>query len=168
MMGARNTDDRRPCPFCAEMILRDAKVCRFCGRALRAKRDISPVVPIAAVLTLAIAIWLNWATGGGLATGSRSHSVVYSIQGWPSNQARRISSVTYTNAQGGHESEQEPIIPWTREMSVAPGAFLYLSTQDSQYGNEVTVKIIVNGVEARRSDSKGPHAIATASMTCCR
>jgi len=25
---------RIPCPYCAEMILPDAKVCRFCGREL--------------------------------------------------------------------------------------------------------------------------------------
>jgi hypothetical protein len=25
-------EQRRPCPYCAEMIMKDAKVCRFCGR----------------------------------------------------------------------------------------------------------------------------------------
>jgi len=28
-------DYRIPCPHCAEMILPDAKICRYCGRELR-------------------------------------------------------------------------------------------------------------------------------------
>jgi hypothetical protein len=28
------TEGRVPCPYCAEMILPGAKVCRFCGREL--------------------------------------------------------------------------------------------------------------------------------------
>ncbi len=36
-IGAGQTADQRlrvPCPYCAELILRDAKVCRFCGRSV--------------------------------------------------------------------------------------------------------------------------------------
>lgn len=29
---AMTPQDRRPCPYCAEMIMRNAKVCRFCDR----------------------------------------------------------------------------------------------------------------------------------------
>jgi len=32
--AAAQFDDRRPCPECAEMILRQAKKCRFCGAAI--------------------------------------------------------------------------------------------------------------------------------------
>jgi hypothetical protein len=31
MSTTEETDDRRPCPVCGEMILVGAKVCRFCG-----------------------------------------------------------------------------------------------------------------------------------------
>lgn len=32
--GADNSEDRIPCPFCAEQILRKAKVCRFCNKEI--------------------------------------------------------------------------------------------------------------------------------------
>jgi len=35
-----DTDERFPCPSCAEMVLVEAKVCRYCGRELM--RDITP------------------------------------------------------------------------------------------------------------------------------
>jgi hypothetical protein len=31
---AQDNEDRRPCPYCAEMIMRQAKVCRFCHKDL--------------------------------------------------------------------------------------------------------------------------------------
>lgn len=36
ILARRPKDDarRRPCPFCAEPILPEARVCRFCGREL--------------------------------------------------------------------------------------------------------------------------------------
>lgn len=38
--------DRRPCPYCAEMILREAKVCRFCGRDIEPLPAISAIAPL--------------------------------------------------------------------------------------------------------------------------
>ncbi len=35
--GASSEAARVPCPFCAELILPEAKVCRFCGRELPAQ-----------------------------------------------------------------------------------------------------------------------------------
>ncbi len=35
--GASSGAGRVPCPFCAELILPEAKVCRFCGRELPAQ-----------------------------------------------------------------------------------------------------------------------------------
>lgn len=43
MMGQQ---DRRPCPHCAEMIMRDAKVCRFCGREVEPLPKPISVVPL--------------------------------------------------------------------------------------------------------------------------
>jgi hypothetical protein len=108
-------------------------------------------------------------------TTPQSYSVIYRVDGrLASGTQRRLSSVTYTNAQGGHEQEQEPIIPWERIMGVSPGAFLYVSAQDSAYSAyehgayvPLTVVILVSGVEIKRSESRGPHVIATASMRCC-
>jgi DNA-directed RNA polymerase subunit RPC12/RpoP/uncharacterized membrane protein YeaQ/YmgE (transglycosylase-associated protein family) len=38
--------DRRPCPYCAEMIMRDAKVCRFCGREVEPLPTPTTVAPV--------------------------------------------------------------------------------------------------------------------------
>jgi Double zinc ribbon len=38
--------DRRPCPYCAEMILRAAKVCHFCGREVEPLPKPNAVAPL--------------------------------------------------------------------------------------------------------------------------
>lgn len=43
MMGQREGRGRKKCPYCAEMILEEATVCRFCGRDLGATNAASPV-----------------------------------------------------------------------------------------------------------------------------
>ncbi len=37
---------RRSCPHCAEMIMREAKVCRFCGREVEPLAPLADVVPV--------------------------------------------------------------------------------------------------------------------------
>lgn len=77
------------------------------------------------------------------------------------------ASVTYQNEQGG--SQQESVYgPWTKTFNAQPGQFLYVSAQNgSKYGG-VTVLILVNGTEFRRSEAIGGYKIATANGRCCR
>jgi hypothetical protein len=37
--GSRRRTQRLPCPHCSELILRTAKVCRFCGRDVPARQQ---------------------------------------------------------------------------------------------------------------------------------
>ena len=45
--GMLAQQDRRPCPYCAEMIMRDAKVCHFCGREVEPLPTPTAVAPLA-------------------------------------------------------------------------------------------------------------------------
>ncbi len=42
----QDTNLRYPCPYCAELILRDAKVCRFCGRDVEPLANATLVSPL--------------------------------------------------------------------------------------------------------------------------
>jgi len=44
--GKIERQDRRACPYCAEMIMREAKICRFCGREVEPSPTPTSVAPI--------------------------------------------------------------------------------------------------------------------------
>jgi hypothetical protein len=72
-------------------------------------------------------------------------------------------SMTYRNAYGDTEQIDVRNVVWTKEMEAQPGAFLYVSAQNQYDHGDVSCRILVNGVEVRKSKSSGAYVIATCS-----
>jgi hypothetical protein len=70
------------------------------------------------------------------------------------------ASLTYENDQGGTE-QRDVRLPWSQEyVAVPPGQFLYIAAQAD--GNAtITCKILLNGIEWRKSTSSGQYVIAS-------
>lgn len=84
-------------------------------------------------------------------------------------------SVTYTNAEGGTEQDNEttatekyltlkdgtPINKWTRRFKADPGASLYISAQSQEQHTTMLVRIYVDGDLIRDSKATGAFAIGS-------
>jgi hypothetical protein len=90
-----------------------------------------------------------------------SHSVTYRVDG-----TAKFASVVYENEQGG--TEQETVrVPWQKDLTIPGGQFVYISAQNNLSEGGVTVSIVADGKEFKRSESYGGYKIATASGSCC-
>jgi hypothetical protein len=80
----------------------------------------------------------------------RRYSVTYIVEGSTS-----AASLTYRNDQGGTQQEKVAV-PWSA-----------ISAQNQNRNGDITVRILIEGREFKRSDSEGAYTIASASRTCC-
>ena len=84
--------------------------------------------------------------------------VEYVVEGSSSS-----AGLTYTNETGGTE-QQDKSVPWYKVFAAGRGAFASISAQKKNKFGSVTVKIIVDGVEIKSSESWAEHGIASAHM----
>ncbi len=96
------------------------------------------------------------------------YTVEYDISATPASTEAMVY-VTYTSP--GQTSELHKVhVPTTITAPLMfEGSQLYVSAQnpDSSPQSTVSVAIRVNGAPYRRATASGPHALATASGTCC-
>lgn len=84
--------------------------------------------------------------------------VEYVVEGSSSS-----ASLTYTNETGGTE-QQEESVAWYKVFAAGRGAYASISAQKKDKFGSVTVKIIVDGVEIKSSESWAEYGIASAHM----
>ena len=162
------------CKHCSAPLLTGTKSCAACGKPVPRNRKslfftIGGVVfvlfvvaallprkqPVSAVATL---------SGG---TGSvyvppatrNAYYVTYGVD--------TGAHVTYTNEQGG--IQQETVSGgWSKTFTMRPGNSASISAQiDSEYSDNITVAILVDGQPFRTSTSSGRFAVASARGVCC-
>ena len=83
--------------------------------------------------------------------------IEYSVEGSTSS-----ASLTFTNQSGGTEQHKVDL-PWRQSMTVKKGFFAYISAQNQKSYGALTVKILLNGIPVKSSDSSGEYGIASAS-----
>ena len=91
------------------------------------------------------------------AKASGLYVIEYSVEGSTSS-----ASLTFTNQSGGTEQHKVDL-PWRQSMTVKKGFFAYISAQNQKSYGALTVKILLNGIPVKSSDSSGEYGIASAS-----
>ncbi len=166
------------CPDCGKQHSDAAPACPSCGRptgamsasrskpqTVEVKKKTSPLAMgcltiIAVVFGLYLIGSLSESSGGSSSGGSgaSTHTVEYVVEG-----STTSASLTYENSQGG--SQQEKVtVPWRTSFQLNHG-HLYISAQNEEEYGGVTVRIIVDGTEVKRSDAHGAYTIASASTS---
>jgi len=91
------------------------------------------------------------------AKASGLYVIEYSVEGSTSS-----ASLTFTNQSGGTEQHKVDL-PWRQSMTVQKGFFAYISAQNQKSYGALSVKILLNGIPVKSSDSSGEYGIASAS-----
>ncbi len=90
-----------------------------------------------------------------------SRDVVYEVSG----SAARIGCITIENQEGGTSQYTDVIPPWTMDLSMYRGAFVYVSAQNGTSTGTVTAIIYVDDTVFKTSTSSGAYVIASAYGT---
>lgn len=168
------------CKECGKEVSSLAAACPHCGAPIAATTSASIPVPqtqkkggmgcnIALVLVIvvlgivAIAMCSSPNTGSytttrGSAPQSRVRNVEYRVTGTTSN-----ASMTYEGGSGSTEQVQDARLPWSKNITVGSGDFLYVSAQNSWDSGSVTCEIRVDGTIYKHATSQGGYAIVTCS-----
>ena len=89
------------------------------------------------------------------------HIVTYRVIGSASS-----ASLTYENGQGG-TSQEKVDLPWTKQITIKTGTFLYLAAQNQGRTGTMTARIEADGKLVTQSTSSGAYTIANAHASCC-
>ena len=87
-----------------------------------------------------------------------SKAITYEVRG----TAAKIGCITIENKSGGTSQYTNIIPPWTMELSMYEGAFVYVSAQNGTATGTVIVTIYVDDRVFKTSTSSGAYVIASA------
>ena len=167
------------CKHCGSKIDSGALFCAMCGKpvteqaqAPNTTRQMKPTTVIILVLIGVIVVGCvayRLVNGGDSSSGApakvnepTAYILTYEIT---SNHS--WVDITYNNAYGDTEQIAPQSAPWTFDIEIDKGSgyFAYVSVQDDsgEGSAKVTCRILLNGVEVRKSESKGAYTIATCS-----
>ena len=90
-----------------------------------------------------------------------SRAVVYEVTG----SASLIFCITIENQDGGTSQYTDIVPPWTMNLSMYSGDFVYVSAQNGTDTGTVTATIYVDGAVFKTSTSDGSYVIASAYGT---
>jgi hypothetical protein len=148
------------CKECGNEVSNSASTCPKCGAKVPKKTGIGTWIVSGAVIWFLFSVF----SGGGATgvSGPTAHSVTYYVEGSTSS-----ASLTYNNEQGGTQQEKVSV-PWQKTFSMRGGNFIYISAQNQESYGDITVRIVVDGKEFKRSNASGGYTIASASGSCCK
>jgi len=92
------------------------------------------------------------------ARAERTYSVRYRVVG-------AHFDVTYANATGATEQQDQQVRRFEREFDVPAGAFLYLSAQNNDEDGGVRCLIDIDGERVQYAASQGDYVIASCSAS---
>lgn len=150
------TQDHQVCPHCKSSIPKSANTCSHCGKSV-GKSLIAQ--GIAAILGVGFFVFYIVPIFNGSTEKKEQdkHHVSYQVAG-----STASASLTYRNASGGTEQRTVPV-PWSLEMQLPSGEFLYVSAQKKNSSGNIRASILVDGHVIQEAESTDEYGIASVS-----